>query len=257
MWLFLLSRLFIDPNKVSIPYFSILLQLAVFVVPCIFGVLLRKFKPPAGIWLARFIKPFALVFLIYLLSFGIYVNRYVFSMWAQYPRILVPALLQPYLGFTLAFLISRFAARQPRYRAITISIETGIQNAAIPMLMLQGSFEQPFGDTAATMPVTTALYTPIPLLCTFIGLMSYKFCCKKRCGKGDEDEEKKMEDEEEEEGQICDKEMEARAEQKSRELDKGYSKSHRPERDSLLIKNGLTGSALGRQFFMMDKESTI
>ena len=180
-------------------------------------------------------------------------------MWAEAPRILFPALIQPYLGFAFGFCVGKFAARQPKYRAITIAIETGIQNATIPMVMLQGSFEQPYGDIAATMPVTTALYTPIPLMFTFIGLTVYNKFFKEKCGGGN-DEEEGDGDEKEGKEKISEKEWEARAEKKSAELDKSYHNStsnHRYERDSLLIQNGLTGSQLGKKFFLVDKESTI
>ena len=127
----------------------------------------------------RFIKPFALLFLIFLLTFGLYTNRYVFSILAEYPFLLLPALLQPYLGFSIAFLIAKTLGQQPRHRAITIAIETGIQNIAIPMTLLQNSFEQPLGDLAAVMPVTTALFTPLPLMATFVFLViRNRFCPK-------------------------------------------------------------------------------
>ena len=260
-WLFVLGRLFIDPSKVHVPYLNILMQLTTFVVPCFLGVIIRKWKPNIGVRLGRMIKPLALLFLAWLLTFGLYVNRYIYGLMAAAPRIVPPAILQPYLGFGCGFLIAKYVARQPRYRSVTVAIETGVQNVTIPMVMLQGSFPQPFGDLAATMPVMTAHFTPLPLLFVLIGLTVYNRFFKERCSRGEadeEDEEKKVPDDMK--NGAIDKEIEMSAEEKAAELDNGYREvfpAHRYERDSLLIQNGLTGSALGRKFFMEEKESVI
>ena len=137
------------------------------------------------------IKPFAFFFLVFLLTFGLYTNRYVFSIIGAYPKILLPALLQPYLGFTIAFFVAKTVGKQPRYRCITIAIEAGLQNIAIPMTLLQNSFPQPMGDLAAVMPVTTALFTPLPLMFIFLVLFFRKRLCPPQADEKEEEDEKK------------------------------------------------------------------
>ena len=139
----------------------------------------------------KVIKPFAFIFLVFLLTFGLYTNRYVFSIIGAYPKILLPALLQPYLGFTCAFLIAKTLGKQPRFRCITIAIEAGVQNIAIPMTLLQNSFDQPMGDLAAVMPVTTALFTPIPLMLIFLFIFFRKRLCPTESNREQEEDEKK------------------------------------------------------------------
>ena len=236
--------------QVKVPYLSILSNLALFVVPCFIGVLIRKLRPAIGDKLGRMIKPFSLIFIIYLLSFGLYVNRYIYNFMGRYPSIIPPSIIQPYLGFGFGFCIARFAARQPKYRSITIAIETGVQNVTIPMVMLQGSFPQPFGDIAAVMPVMTAHFTPLPLLFVFIGLTVYRRFFAEKCGKGEEDG-----DNEEEKDPAKAKEIEAK--QGSQNYQSKKPNPNVDYRDSLLVQNGLTGSQLGKQFFSADKESVI
>ena len=107
---------------------------------CCLGVIFRKFKESGAEFVGRCIKPFAFLFLMFLLTYGLYVNRYVYSIIGAFPYILIPALLQPYVGFGLGFLIAKTLGQQSRQRAITIAIETGVQNITIPMVLLQNSF---------------------------------------------------------------------------------------------------------------------
>ena len=240
--------------QIRVPYLSILSNLAVFVIPCFIGILLRKFRQPIGDRLGRMIKPLAIVFTAFLLTFGLYVNRYIYGIMGRHPGIVPPAIIQPYLGFTFGFCIARFLAKQPKYRSITIAIETGVQNITIPMVMLQNSFPQPYGDLAAVMPVITAHFTPIPLCFIFLGLVVYRRFFKERC-KGGAGEEEDGEGEEEEDDPAKAKALEAS--KPYTENKQAAPAGHRFERDSLLIQNGLTGSALGRKFFTEDKESVI
>jgi hypothetical protein len=143
--------------------------------------LIRKFRKPIAERLGIMIKPVALLFLAFLLTFGLYVNRYIYAEIGEHLYIIPPAILQPYMGFIMGFLIAKHVAKQPTYRCITIAIETGVQNVTIPMVLLQGSFKQPFGDLAAVMPVTTAHFTPLPMLAAFFGLTIYKNVYLKRC----------------------------------------------------------------------------
>jgi predicted Na+-dependent transporter len=232
--------------QVQVPYLSILNNLAVFVIPCFIGVVVRKLRPAVGDRLGRMIKPLAVIFMAFLLTFGLYTNRYIYGFMGNFPSIIPPSILQPYLGFTFGFCIARFAARQPKYRAITIAIETGVQNVTIPMVMLQGSFPQPFGDIAAVMPVMTAHFTPIPLLAMWIGLIIYR----RFFPQPDDQQAKHIEDEETEPAK-------AKAIEASKDSKNGYLSATANPRDSLLVKNGLTASALGRQFFAADQESVI
>ena len=92
--------------------------------------------------------------------------------------ILPAAFLLPCLGY-LCGLILAFVLRRSRKVAVTIAIETGVQNASIPILVLQRSFPQPEGDLAAVMPVAAAYFYSIPIICAWAGLVIYGKCTGK------------------------------------------------------------------------------
>lgn len=175
LWLFIVGRIYLSPD-VQIPYLVILRTLATFVGPCILGVLFHRIKPNWGKKVAKVLKPLALVFLLWIFTMGTYVNLYMWKLMGSIPTIIPAGILLPWIGFLLGLSIAT-AFKQPRYRAITIAIETGIQNIGIPVVMLQGNFPQPEGDLAATMANAVGVFTPVPLYIALIVLLiKKKFC---------------------------------------------------------------------------------
>lgn len=112
-------------------------------------------------------KPLSVGFIVYILTFGLYVNSYIYRMMISYPLIVPAAFLLPWCGFGFGFLVARIL-RQPRPNAVTIAIETGIQNYSIAMVVLLGAFPKPYGDLAAVMPLVVAHFTPLPLFAVFL-----------------------------------------------------------------------------------------
>jgi predicted Na+-dependent transporter len=112
-------------------------------------------------------KPLSVGFVVYILTFGLYVNSYIYRMMASYPLIVPAAFLLPWCGFGLGFVVS-LALRQSRSNSVAIAIETGIQNYSIAMVVLLGAFPKPYGDLAAVMPMIVAHFTPLPLFTAFI-----------------------------------------------------------------------------------------
>lgn len=115
----------------------------------------------------QLMKPLSLGFIVYILTFGLYVNAYIYRMMATYPLIVPAAFLLPWCGFGVGFLVATIL-RQPRPSAVTIAIETGIQNYSIAMVVLFGAFPKPYGDLAAVMPLIVAHFTPLPLFTVFL-----------------------------------------------------------------------------------------
>ena len=210
------------------------------------GIIIRKCKQAVADRLGKMIKPLALVFIIFLLSFGLYVNRYIYSQIKTSFYILLPALLQPYIGFILSFLIAKYIARQPKHRCITIAIETGVQNVTIPMVLLQQSFPQPYGDLAAVMPVTTAHFTPLPMLFSFLGIIIYRNVYlrfwPKQQEEGGDDKDNEV-DEEQEMSKIKDK--------------KDYNGAARDSWETDKFIKGLNGKDIEKRVLGLDKESVI
>ena len=105
-------------------------------------------------------------FIIYILTFGIYTNLYVFKL-ITYQTILVSAAL-PYTGFLIGFLMS-LITKQNRERMIAIFIESGewtmekdflfcvffqgLQNTGVAIFFLRLSLPQPDSDLAIVVPI--------------------------------------------------------------------------------------------------------
>lgn len=170
LWLFLLGRFFIDTSRVTIPYSNIALSLLYVVCPCIVGLILRYFLPKLAEKLTKLNKIFSLVFVVTLLTYGTYVNFYIFELMAAEPKIIPAALTTPIIGFIMGYLAS-LMFKQNQKKRITIAIETGCQNPSIPIITLQGSFQQPEGDLGAVMPVAMAFFTPLPLAIAYCVLL--------------------------------------------------------------------------------------
>lgn len=77
-------------------------------------------------------------------------------------QVLLTAALLPYLGFILGGLVA-FIFRMSREQVLTVAIETGIQNTGIAIVMLLLSLDHPDSDISITAPITSAIFTPIPL----------------------------------------------------------------------------------------------
>ena len=87
--------------------------------------------------------------------------------------IIPAAFLLPCLGYLCGFIVA-VLLRRNRKIAVTIAIETGVQNASIPILVLQRNFPQPAGDLAAVMPVAAAYFYSIPILIVWACLVIYR-----------------------------------------------------------------------------------
>ncbi|CAL8083963.1 unnamed protein product [Calicophoron daubneyi] len=176
--LFIFGRFFIDVERVQIPYGNIAAQLLQISVPALAGLLLRWKKPKIAHVFTKLTRPFFFVFITFFLTYGVYANLSIFILLGSYPIIMPTSALLPWLGFGLAALIA-YLLRQSRSVIITIALETGIQNMGAAILVLLYSMPQPAGDVGAIMPISVAMFTPVPLYFALLGLIIKKRCCKK------------------------------------------------------------------------------
>lgn len=188
LWLFLLGRFFIDTSQVTIPYKNIALSLLFILIPCLLGILLTHFKPKLSAKLSKINKVFIAIFIVVIMSYGSYVNFYIFRLIFSQPKIVPAAAITPLVGFILGCLAA-LILRQPYKKVITIAIETACQNPSIGILILQRTFPQPYGDLGAVMPLALSFFTPIPLVISLIILVIYRCVCKKKNANSDEIEE--------------------------------------------------------------------
>ncbi|XP_074644860.1 ileal sodium/bile acid cotransporter-like [Tubulanus polymorphus] len=188
LWMFTLGNVVIReiPNM-QIPYENICITLVSIIAPVGVGVLLQKKAPKFTKKLGKCIRPFLIILILFMTTFGSWVNMYIFRLFT--PKVLVAGMLLPWTGFALGGLIPTIF-RRPKNRILTIAIETGIQNTGVPIMLLLFSLESPQGDLAIVAPIAQSMFTPLPLLFAIAVFETHKRCCKKRSKetKDDEDE---------------------------------------------------------------------
>ena len=169
LWLFTLGKTLVN-ETIQIPYKNIMLSLVSLIVPVVFGVLIHRCLPKVARFLIRLVKPASALFLLYVCTFGLYVNSFMFKLlnW----RVLVAGLVMPCCTFFLGALVAGLC-RLTYKRIITIAIETAIQNTGIALVMMLATLPKPDGDIAAIMPIAGSVFTPIPLLLALIGSCIY------------------------------------------------------------------------------------
>jgi len=168
LWMFALGRQFLVAHpgqRISIPYNNIMYSLLMLVLPLCAGIMVRRFMPKAADIAKKVLRPFLGIIIVFICTFGVYVNLYMFKLMNW--RVLVGGLSLPWLGFAAGLLIA-VLARQPKPNVVAISIETGIQNTGIAIMLLQLSFAQPDADLAAVLPVVVAMFTPAPMVIALI-----------------------------------------------------------------------------------------
>ncbi|VDL58117.1 unnamed protein product [Hymenolepis diminuta] len=166
--LFIFARFFTAINTAAIPYGPIVVNLLYLFIPVTAGLLTRHFRPNWADKLKRGVRPTSLIFLIYVILFGTLTNFSIFRLIGRYPLLVVVGGALPALGYLAGFLAA-LAFRRPWPVITAISIETGVQNAGIAILILIYAIPQPQGDLGAVMPIIISLTTPLCLLVWWIG----------------------------------------------------------------------------------------
>lgn len=162
-WLFLLGRLFTKDVELDVPYENIAIGLVAIAVPCIFGVLIRKFFPKASDLLSNLLKPLSGIFILWVFIVGSITNFYVYQVMITVWYVVPAGMALPICGMVMGCTVAK-VFRQPPSKVIAISIETGVQDTGIAILLLLASFPKPEGSIAVTIPVTTSIFTAFPLI---------------------------------------------------------------------------------------------
>ena len=103
--------------------------------------------------------------IIFIIIFGTYANLYMFKLMSW--KIIVAAALNVWLGFGVG-VIAATIFKQPLKDVISISVETGVQNTGVAIVLLGLSLPQPDADIASVIPVAASVVTPIPLTIVYI-----------------------------------------------------------------------------------------
>jgi len=164
-WVLLLGPVISEGSGFVIPFDRIALSLVLLIVPCSFGVFTQFYVKPLARFFRKILTPLALFNVLYISTFGVYANRYVFNI-ADLKTFLA-ALCLPFAGYTVGLSLA-LLLRQSKEHAIAISLETGIQNASVAMFLLSLSLPEPASLIAVVIPALTAVLLPLPLLCIYL-----------------------------------------------------------------------------------------
>ncbi|XP_071479142.1 sodium/bile acid cotransporter 5-like [Diadema antillarum] len=139
---------------VNIPFANIMIQIMMLTVPVLLGMLVHYKLPKVANIAIKSLNVLSLSMVSATLIIGIYSNLYIFkSEW----NVLLGAFLLPSCGFITGFMVSKFIARFPMESALTIMVETGVQNNLIAVSMIKLSYPQPEADLMARMPIFVAI----------------------------------------------------------------------------------------------------
>ncbi|KAL5971164.1 Sodium/bile acid cotransporter 5 [Taenia solium] len=165
--LFAFARFFTTIDVSAVPYGPIVANLLYLFVPVTGGLLIRHFRPTWADRLRRGVQPTSCIFLIYVIGFGTFANFSIFRLMGRYPLIIPIGAALPIIGYAAGFLMALLFRRSWPV-IVAISIETGVQNVGVGMLILISAIPQPEGDLGAIMPIIIAITIPIVLLIAFI-----------------------------------------------------------------------------------------
>lgn len=192
IWLFTLGNFLFAQSGIDAPRARLVRFALTLFIPLAIGVLIQKFLPRLKNFLIKILKPVAAVMMIFIIVFAIVSYRYLLSLWTWQVRyftlnvlkdlskllkfqIVVAAFSLPWGGFLFGWTLSRLF-RQELPDSITVAIETGIQNTAISIYLLNFSMPAPESDLSIILPIAIKIFAPLPLVVLLIGKGIVKRC---------------------------------------------------------------------------------
>ena len=126
-WLYGLGRALTTENelKIEVPYFALFSNLLLTIVPCLLGFLLAYKFPNLKKKAIRFSKPFGLFGVVSVVIFSCLVKYHIYSLITIKMWFCVGI---PWMGFLISGIVA-YLFNFSKKQIITITIETGIQNA--------------------------------------------------------------------------------------------------------------------------------
>ncbi|KAL3185208.1 hypothetical protein MRX96_031082 [Rhipicephalus microplus] len=176
LWLFTLGRSLFQEASLRIPFRNIFTTLVSMTLPLGVGLALQRWRPKVADVCKRLLAPVSVAMIVYIVVFGTYANLYMFRLMSW--RVLLAAAANVWVGFAVGALATRLAGL-PWADVLAVSIETGVQNTGISIVLLGFSLPQPEADIASVVPVAASIVTPIPLLLLLMGQKVYIRCCRR------------------------------------------------------------------------------
>lgn len=160
-WVLVIGPVILADGQFTIPFFDIFITVISLIIPCGIGILIQIYFPKTVKYFEKLLTPMSVFNLLFIFTFGIYAYLYVFEIFTW--RMLVSGIALPSLGYLSGMAIA-FLFRMSTREIIAISVETGVQNYTIALIILQVTLESPAGEISAAVPAAATLFTPVPLL---------------------------------------------------------------------------------------------
>ncbi|XP_070559771.1 ileal sodium/bile acid cotransporter-like [Ptychodera flava] len=193
LWLFVYSRSWIEAAA-ALPYRDIIIALVLILIPGALGMLVRWKWPKHCQKIAMVCSIITLIGIVATIVIIGFMNPAMFtSSWKPY----IVAILLPTFAFSLGYLIP-WALRQGHKKSRTIAFETGIQNTALAITVLniaditdQGGLSSPESRVVPSLHGLISFLVGISMIGVY--LLYKKFCKKDKVTPEDEVEEMKEE----------------------------------------------------------------
>ena len=159
LYLYTIGTFYTDELAIKVPFKGLARSLALVVIPYGLGILISHFVPRSRLIVKKLIKPMMIFLMVFFLSFGTFVNWYMFKMIDLHTMLTAPLL--PFIGFFLGAGLA-WMSRLSWTHIKTIGIEAGIQNTGIAFMIILYSFPQPYATQAIVVPMVVSLLTTKP-----------------------------------------------------------------------------------------------
>ncbi|XP_063963283.1 ileal sodium/bile acid cotransporter-like [Lytechinus pictus] len=185
------TRLTDDNESLNTPFGEIAIQLVILIIPIGIGMIIRYKWPKLQEKAMKLLKPVSTIVLAITLATSLPFQLYIFDApWNVY----LAAFLLPLCGAFCGSVIAKITCIKPNAAIVTISLETGVQNALMANSIIVLFYPKPEAELAARVPFLIFLMTLFEGILIAAIYLPYKHFCKKPDDEVD-DEEKKIKDE--------------------------------------------------------------
>ena len=157
----------------AIPPSQVTSLLFVLLIPTVLGLLLRKWNANIGAVVELLGSVLGVVVIIFLLAS--WIPRNIELLLATSPSIYIASIALGLIGFTLGYFISRGLRLNP-VRARTVSMETGIQNGPLAVLIVVMVFLDERQEAALVVPI---LYSIFIVLTSTVIMYFYRYITRR------------------------------------------------------------------------------
>ncbi|XP_054766380.2 ileal sodium/bile acid cotransporter-like isoform X1 [Lytechinus pictus] len=167
--------------RLGTPYVDLVQQLVILILPVFLGIgLSYKFKKFRK-FCDKVIKPISALLIICGVSLGVPADLYAYT--TSPLENWIASMITPVFGAFFGLAFARIFARDVR-TSITISLETGVQNALLGRTIVALFYPQPEADLIARVQLTFVMVTLVEgTLASIIYSLFRYFCCRKQCDK--------------------------------------------------------------------------